>query len=332
MAKHLKVSQLKRVNKDIQKQKKEKARFSKFSTKQSQNLINKAMEKAKDADKHVEELKKMGIPVYRRWTLDKELRELEKYQNKLDKKGKLSWSELATINDKTKKNYYNDITRVTLQVIDEKRSTQNATITKSEEFTISKIEKLSKKELDSVMDGTKKGISESAAVAVKQWIDSTRQYKSENEINMSEVGIEGKSDDEIRRLMDARLGKGKIDLSWTGGMSSLLNDLHYIALMEGDVGRDLVQYISDIMQDKVIFAKIESYYQSSKGRDLRDKINKAVGKDAYDGIKLIYEAFDKLLDTLAFEGLVSDEQLEHLQEKTTRLASEALYGGEEIYY
>lgn len=332
MAKHLKASQLKQMNKVIQKQKKEKARFSKFSTKQSQNLINKAMEKAKDADKHVKELEKMGIPVDRRWTLDKEVKLLEKYQKKLDKKGKLSWSELATINDKTKKNYYNDLTRVTLQVIDEKRSTQNATITKPESFTITKIERLSKQELDSVIDGTKKGISESAAVAVKQWIDSTRQYKSENEINMSGMGIEGKSDDEIRRLMEARIGKGKIDVSWTGGMSSLINDLHYIALAEGDIGRDLVQYISEIMQDKVIFAKIESYYQSSKGRDLRDKINKAVGKDMYDGIKLIYDAFDNLLDTLAFEGLVNDEQLEQLQEKTAKLASEALYGGEEIYY
>ena len=230
------------------------------------------------------------------------------------------------------KNYYNHITWVTLQVVDKERSTDTTTVTKSEEFTIHKIESLAQKELNSVIDPSKKGVSEASANAVKQWIEATRIYKSDNEINMSEVGIEGKSDDEIRRLMESRIGKGKIDLSWSGGMSSLLNDLHYIALMEGDVGRDLVQYISDIMRDDVMFAKIESYYQSSKGRDLRDKINKAVGKDAYDGIKLIYEAFDKLIETLSFEGLVNDEQLEQLQEKSTRLASEALYGGEEIYY
>ena len=307
-------------------------RYSKYSSKRIENAIKKAEENVKLNADRVQELRKLGIPVYSTWDKTEEMNKLEKYKTELKDKGTLDWMTVGHIVDMGKKNYYNNITRVTLQVVDKERSTDTAKVTKSEEFTIAKIEQLAQKELNSVIDPDKKGISEASANAVKQWIEATRIYKSDNEVEFKEGEIEGKSDDEIRRLVESRMNKGKIDVSWAGGMSSLINDLRYIALAEGDIGRDLVQYISEIMQDKVIFAKIESYYQSSKGRDLRDKINKAVGSDMYDGIKLIYEAFDKLLDTLAFEGIVNDEQLEQLQEKTTRLASEALYGGEEIYY
>ena len=300
----------KRIEKQLTKEAEAKARFSDYSAKKTSNLLDRVEARINEAEAKVKDIERAGIEVSRRWSKEKELAKLEKYRKKFEKKGKLTWRELWYLNDTAKKNTFNDITWVILPVPDKRHP--NAEIPKEEAFTISKIEKVVREDIAHFDDETKKAPSEKMRDAINKWNEITRIYKSSNEI-----GLAGKSEAEAQAIIKSRTGAGELNLGY-GGHSALINDLWYIARANGvtnNLGENLVRYIKSYMTDKSNFAKIERFYQSSEGYELRNLINNATGRNLYKYVCMIYEAFNKLIDKVGVLTGTTDEQ-KALREQT----------------
>lgn len=276
---------------------------------QLQNLIATAAKNLDNSDTKVKELESYGLEVYKVYDSNRIKRRLEHLEGKIINKGYLTVKEVEYLKDLTKKRAFDDIIYVTLPVPDKKRSTTSMTVTKGERFTVTEMERLANREYKSFI-GKGKGLTDAEKMAVEKWTQAARVYKSVNEeILKTDADVENF----IRR---SRANKADLDLSF-GGQSSLLNDLTYISRAKGDIGRDLVEWLRGIMQDKTVFAKIEQWYQSPAGYELRQTINDATGSNMYNGIQRISSMIEKLLDELAIEGIVSDEQIEDLYNKAS---------------
>lgn len=285
-------------------------RNSDLSTKQIAKLIAKAEARLDEAEAKVKELESYGLTIDRFWSYDKVKSNIDKVKAKFEKKGKLSVMDVEYLRDLGKKRGYDDITRVKLPVPDQLRSNENMTVVKYDWFTVTKIEALARQEYRAFLNPEKKQLTEAQKMAVDKWTQAARVYKSSNEeILATEADVQ-------RFLRQSRGNKANLDLSF-GGQSALLNDLTYISRAKGDIGYDLITWLRGIMSDKTAFAKIEHWYQSPAGYELRQTINDATGANMYNGIQRISSMIEKLLDELAIEGIVSDEQIEDLYNKAS---------------
>ena len=308
--KNVKRSDVKAAYKLIKKGVKSYRRNSDLSTKQIARLIAKAEARLNEAEAKVEELESYGLTIDRYWSHDKVQRNIDKVKAKFEKKGKLSVMDVEYLRDLGKKREYDNITRVKLPVPDPLRSNENMTVVKYEWFTLNKIEALARQEYRAFLYPEKKQLTDAQKMAVEKWTQAARVYKSSNEeILATEADVQ-------RFLRQSRGSKANLDLSF-GGQSALLNDLTYISRAKGDIGYDLVTWLRGILQDKTVFAKIEHWYQSPAGYELRQTTNYATGANMYNGIQRISSMIEKLLDELAIEGIISDEQMEDLYNKAS---------------
>lgn len=300
----------KKIEKGISKIISNRRKNSNLSTEQIAKILAKAEKNLERAEAKVNELETYGLEVDTYYNPDKTRKRLQELSDKLDRRGKLTFWEVEYLRDLGKKRAFDNVTYVTLPVPDEKRSTDNMTVVKEERFTVTKIESLAKQEYAAFLDPNKKQLTDAQKMAVEKWTQAARVYKSSNEeILATEADVQ-------KFLRQSRGSKANLDLSF-GGQSALLNDLTYISRAKGDIGYDLVTWLRGIMQDKTVFAKIEHWYQSPAGYELRQTINDATGANMYNGIQRISSMIEKLLDELAIEGIISDEQMEDLYNKAS---------------
>lgn len=298
---------VKKFAKSIKKAYRQHKRNSALSTRQIQNLINKAKENLDKNKAKLDELEHSNVRTMTFVDYDKKMEQINKLQVELTNKGKLSSNKIQLLREWGGQHYYDKLVYISVDVKDKERSSETMDFTKPSEYkTLDKVYKI-------VRDESKgKELKEDEEEFARQFSKATASYH-----NYENVPIMRTSEDVQEFLKKTR--NKQVDLS-IGGMSSLLNDLRYI---EGDggyknrnqIGKDLVKELRDFMQsDKTVYAKIEKWYQSAEGLELKALINSATGSNYYKYLQLISVSITKLIKSIRRMILLDEQRAEKFEE------------------
>lgn len=302
-------SKLNKISKDMAYRKKVEEQNKKQTKRKYNNRINKALGMLDDSDKLVAELSN-SIPTRKQYNTDKIKNELYKMKDRVEKKGKLTTTQFARLKQLSSKKFYGDNVEMKMEVPDEARSKNSSVeITKSEWIRLSAAKRISDKDYKISTGKTDKVFTPRDAAIFKEFSRAYNTFANiENAVDMRDVIAIPETEEDVIKMLKEKRGTSQLDLSF-GGHSSLLNDLAYTAGARGDLGRDFVSWVRALMEgDKVIFAKIEKWYQSPAGKTTRDYINNAVGDNWYENYKEFSILIEKVMEELQIElNLAPDE-------------------------
>ena len=296
---------VKKFAKSIKKAYRQHKRNSGLSTRQIQNLINKAKENLDKNKAKLDELENSNVKIMKFFDYDKKMEAINKLQVELVNKGKLSSNKIQLLREWGKQHYYDKLVHISVSVKDKERSTETMDFSKDSEYkSLDKIYKIMRKE--------SKGeeLKEDEEEFALQFSKATASY------NIYENVPVMKTPEDVQEFLKKTRNK-QVDLSM-GGMSSLLNDLWYVEGGRGNrnqIGKDLVKELRDFMQsDKTVYAKIEKWYQSAEGLELKALINSATGSNYYKYLQLISVSITKLIRSIRRMILLDEQRSEKFEE------------------
>lgn len=287
----------------------------KLNQKKIKNLLAKAEANLNKAEELASEFERNGIEVEKGYNPERDRQFIENAREYLSGKDKLTLmntykitNTIAVLKDIAAKNEFTSLMKLTIDVVDTERSTDTLTVTKPVKIKLSDIYKIRRKE------EAGKELTDDEFNALHAWNDATITYNNYENVPILQTEAD------VQAFIKASRNKS-LDLSF-GGQSALLNDLAYTERAKGDIGHDLVEWLRTLMQDKTVFAKIEKWYQSPSGFELRQAINAATGAAWYKQFKLISAMIDRLLDNLEVElDLGTDDMREQLRSKANAITS-----------
>lgn len=296
---------VKKFAKSIKKAYRQHKRNSGLSTRQIQNLINKAKENLDKNKAKLDELENSNVKIMKFFDYDKKMEAINKLQVELVNKGKLSSNKIQLLREWGKQHYYDKLVHISVSVKDKERSTETMDFSKDSEYkSLDKIYKIMRKE--------SKGeeLKEDEEEFALQFSKATASYNNYENVPVM------KTPEDVQEFLKKTRNK-QVDLSM-GGMSSLLNDLWYVEGGRGNrnqIGKDLVKELRDFMQsDKTVYAKIEKWYQSAEGLELKALINSATGSNYYKYLQLISVSITKLIRSIRRMILLDEQRSEKFEE------------------
>lgn len=306
---------VKKFAKSIKKAYRQHKRNSGLSTRQIQNLINKAKENLDKNKAKLDELESSNVRTMTFFDYDKKMEAINKLQAELTNKGKLSSNKIQLLREWGSQHYYDKLIHISVNVKDKERSTDTMDFTKDSEYkSLDKIYKIVRKESQG------KELKEDEEEFLNQFSKATASYNNYENVPVM------KTPEDVKEFLKKTRNK-QVDLS-IGGMSSLLNDLWYVEGGKGrrnQMGKDLVKELRDFMQsDKTVYAKIEKWYQSAEGLELKGLINSATGENYYKYLQLISVAITKLIKSIRRMILLDEqraEKFEELENQAERITS-----------
>ena len=294
----------KAIQKSVKTIAKNKEQYKKQTARKLRNRIKKAHEVLEETDNIVRELS-INITTQKQYNSSKISSELDKMLERLDKKGNLTYTQFVRLKDLSSKSFYAKNILLQMQVPDTARYFgTDVELTKTQWVKLSDAQKIARKDYNISANKTKKELTNREKAIFQQYSQSYNTIANiTNAIDMSDIDATAipQTEEAVIKMLKARRGTSQLDLSF-GGHSSLLNDLAYTAKAKGDIGRDFVDWIRALMEkDKVIFAKIEKWYQSPVGRDVRQAINNATGDNWYENFKEFSLMIEKVITELQIE-------------------------------
>lgn len=284
---------------------KNKKQYDKQTRKKFENSIKKAEDTLAEMNAKVEAMSD-DLSVRKHYSTAKIQNELNKMKERLDKKGGLTYTQFVRLKDLKSKSWYAK-NMIEIQVDVPVKTMFDVEVTKSEWIKLSTAESVAKKEWRLNLEEIEKGSTDkeltareqailrqfSAAISDIANVTNTLTFEPDEAIPATEADV-------IAKLKEQR-GTGELDLSF-GGHSALLNDLHYTAITKGNFGKDFVTWIRAIMEnDKVMFARIERWYQSSEGYEARVAISNASGDQWYENFKSFAKMVEKVMSKLQID-------------------------------
>lgn len=108
-----------------------------------------------------------------------------------------------------------------------------------------------------------------------------------------------------------------------GGSSQLLNDLEYSA-GANPYGREMVEWVYNLMQNPTYFNAIESLYlTTAEGRDIKRQLDQAVGSDWYEEFKTAMQAIIQLIGMIRTNVQLYGDEEDALEQLLDRYEGES---------
>lgn len=305
--------ELHQAKKDAEKRKKLTDKYSKdngeLDREQIDKLIAKAYNQYRKQLEYVDTVYADGTVAidYDKSDIDKQVKDLRDFMDKHKKftrvRGVKALEAIDNLQKMSRKSYYDQRTYVKFEAVDEERSTANAEVTKEEWMSLSKINAIRRKEAKGL------DLKDNEFNALYAWNDANKVWNNYNNVVILET-----DEDVVEFLKNSR--NKKLDFS-IGGQSALLNDLFYSELTKGSYAKQIIDKIRSLMMaDKYIYAKIEQWYQSPRGFDVRTQLNNATGENWYKNFKDAAAAILAMIDALEEEiGINPDDDLEDIKAK-----------------